>query len=211
MFAWNAWWSGSDWIVRGVLLVLLLASLLSWSIAAFKGWQLARRHRQERRLQRLLADPHVAWHTLTVAPGQPTAHLLAVGVAQSGERAPDRQTLEAWMAHAVREQRIQLENGLTVLATVGSSTPFIGLFGTVWGIMHALQGLGKQTAISLDLVAGPVAEALVATAAGLFAAIPAVVAYNLLVRRLRRLLATVEGNAVLILHKRLSPPASGVS
>lgn len=207
MFAWNIWWYGSDWIVRGVFVVLIVASLLSWSIAVFKGWQLTVAHRRERRIQRMLADRHTALSALTVAPGQPTATLLAVGLSVQGEGGADRPLLEAALAQAVREQRIHLENGLTVLATVGSSTPFIGLFGTVWGIMHALQGLGKQTAISLDLVAGPVAEALVATAAGLFAAIPAVIAYNLLVRRLRRLLATVEGNALAILHRLTSPPA----
>jgi biopolymer transport protein ExbB/TolQ len=89
--------------------------------------------------------------------------------------------------------RMKQESYLTVLATIGSSAPFIGLLGTVWGIMHALQVLVGQE-LSLETIAGPVGEALVATAAGLFAAIPALIAYNLLVRWLRSLNATTAAN-----------------
>ncbi|MEO5378913.1 MAG: MotA/TolQ/ExbB proton channel family protein [Magnetococcus sp. DMHC-6] len=103
------------------------------------------------------------------------------------------------VTHGVREKRVDLENGLTFLASIGTSAPFIGLFGTVWGIMHALEGLGHQTSLSLDLVAGPVAEALVATAAGLFAAIPAALGYNLLLRRLRHVMTLAEGNLLRLL------------
>ena len=101
----------------------------------------------------------------------------------------------------LRESRLELEGGLTPLATIGNTAPFIGLFGTVWGIMHALQGLSSAEALSMDLVAGPVAEALVATAAGLFTAIPAVVGYNLLLRQLRRVFGAAETNAVRILAR----------
>ena len=96
----------------------------------------------------------------------------------------------------VRARRLALEGGLTWLATVGNAAPFIGLLGTVWGIMHALRGLKGVAGLTMEMVAGPVAEALVATAAGLFTAIPAVMAYNLLVRLLRRVTGHLEANAL---------------
>ncbi|MEO5362110.1 MAG: MotA/TolQ/ExbB proton channel family protein, partial [Magnetococcus sp. DMHC-8] len=137
MLAWDGWWHGADWIARGVLLALVLASLLSWSIIAFKMWQLAAVHRQERQVNRQLAGRRSGAPLPTVNPDQPTAHLLAVGPHRDGLAPPDRPTLESAMAQCLREQRIHLENGLTVLATIGSATPFIGLFGTVWGIMNS--------------------------------------------------------------------------
>ena len=125
--------------------------------------------------------------------GLPSTHVIA---GLKGIGAADREA----MAHALlRESRLDLESGLTPLATIGNTAPFIGLFGTVWGIMHALQALGGAEAPSMDLVAGPVAEALVATAAGLFAAIPAVVGYNLLLRQLRRVFGAAETNALRII------------
>ncbi|MBF0335275.1 MAG: MotA/TolQ/ExbB proton channel family protein, partial [Alphaproteobacteria bacterium] len=87
-----------------------------------------------------------------------------------------------------------------LLATIGNVAPFVGLLGTVWGIVHALRALGGAEAVNMAMVAGPVAEALVATAAGLFAAIPAVVAYNHLLRRLSIVALAMEGNAQRILH-----------
>ncbi|MCW8836599.1 MAG: MotA/TolQ/ExbB proton channel family protein [Rhodospirillales bacterium] len=137
------------------------------------------------------------------------SHRLFDVVAVGGVSA-SREAMEARLGHAVRECRLELEGGLTPLATIGNSAPFIGLFGTVWGIMHALQGLGGEQALSMDMVAGPVAEALVATAAGLFTAIPAVVGYNLLLRRLRHIAGVVEGNALRILDRTVADnPARG--
>jgi biopolymer transport protein ExbB len=88
-----------------------------------------------------------------------------------------------------------LETGLTFLASVGSTAPFIGLFGTVWGIYHALIALSGSTSVVLDKVAGPVGEALIMTAAGLFVAIPAVLAYNALTRANRLVMAQLDGFA----------------
>lgn len=92
-----------------------------------------------------------------------------------------KQTLNS----AQHELRIKLESGLSALATIGSTAPFIGLFGTVWGIMHALKGISATGSASLDVVAGPIGEALIATAMGIAAAIPAVFAYNYLLNRVR--------------------------
>ncbi|HZW22457.1 MotA/TolQ/ExbB proton channel family protein [Noviherbaspirillum sp.] len=89
----------------------------------------------------------------------------------------------------------RVERGLTFLASVGSTAPFVGLFGTVWGIYHALVGLSGATQVVLDKVAGPVGEALIMTAAGLFVAIPAVLAYNAFTRANRLVLAQLDGFA----------------
>ena len=178
-----SWWSDADWIVRGVFIVLIMLSVISWTIMIYKAWQLSRTYRKERRY---------------AGQGQPYARIPSAYILNglTGTPVKDRETMTGVL---IRESRLDMEGGLTPLATIGNTAPFIGLFGTVWGIMHALQGLSGAEAISMDLVAGPVAEALVATAAGLFTAIPAVVGYNLLLRQLRRLFGTVESNAVRIL------------
>ena len=169
---WFEWWGQADWVVRGVFLLLTAMSLATWSVTFYKIAQFRRALRQEE----AAADPASApppWLDATL---------------------DDATLLRERAAQHLRERRLDLEGGLTWLATIGNAAPFIGLLGTVWGIMHALQGLSGATTLTMDVVAGPVAEALVATAAGLFTAIPAVIAYNLLVRRLRRLSGRMEGN-----------------
>lgn len=179
------WWDDADAIVRGVFIVLIALSLISWTIIVFKTWQLTSAYKGER----TFAGQGVS------RAGSPSTHV-ATGLA--GVDGSDREGLAQAL---LRESRLELESGLTALATIGNTAPFIGLLGTVWGIMHALQGLSSAEALSMDLVAGPVAEALVATAAGLFTAIPAVVGYNLLLRQLRRLFGAAETNAVRILSR----------
>ena len=180
------WWGDADWIVRGVFIVLIALSVISWTIMLYKTRQLVSVYGGERALTR----------GGTARAGLPTAHVIA---GLKGIGAVDR---EAMAQALLRESRLDLESGLTPLATIGNTAPFIGLFGTVWGIMHALQGLSGAEALSMDLVAGPVAEALVATAAGLFTAIPAVVGYNLLLRQLRRVFGAADGNMLRILAAR---------
>ena len=116
----------------------------------------------------------------------------------------DRATLEAKVGLWMRGRRVILESHLAILATTGNSAPFIGLFGTVWGIMHALQALGGSQMLSLQMVAGPVAESLVSTAAGLFAAIPAVMAYNFFVRKLRTVTYLIDKNGNAMVDALLS-------
>ena len=180
-----SWWGDADWIVRGVFIILIALSVISWTIMVYKSWQLSSIYRRERAFQGRGAPEH----------GLPSAHVV---MGLHGIPSAERETM---MGVLVRESRLDMEGGLTLLATIGNTAPFIGLFGTVWGIMHALQSLGGADALSMDMVAGPVAEALVATAAGLFTAIPAVVGYNLLLRQLRRLFGVVDGNAVRILSR----------
>ncbi|MBI5110038.1 MAG: MotA/TolQ/ExbB proton channel family protein [Rhodocyclales bacterium] len=108
-------------------------------------------------------------------------------------------SLSEGLTRSLRKQMLaaqaSLETGLTFLASVGSTAPFIGLFGTVWGIYHALIALSGSTSVVLDKVAGPVGEALIMTAAGLFVAIPAVLAYNALTRANRLVMAQLDGFA----------------
>lgn len=178
-----SWWDDADWIVRGVFILLIALSVISWTIMVYKAWQLSAVLRGERAFG---------------GRGQPKLGLPSAYVAAGlkGIEYKDRETMAEVL---LRDSRLQMESGLTMLATIGNTAPFIGLFGTVWGIMHALQGLSGAENLSMDLVAGPVAEALVATAAGLFTAIPAVVGYNLLLRQLRRLFGTVDSNTVRVL------------
>ena len=194
---WIAWWAQSDWVVRGVFILLLAMSFLSWTVIFYKAVLFHSLQVKERLMARKLANGEA---NPGIRGDPPTRRLLneARNHLENGGAA-DRAGLEARLAQAVREGRVDLEGGLTLLATIGNSAPFIGLFGTVWGIMHALQGLGGGGPLSMDMVAGPVSEALVATAAGLFVAVPAVIGYNLLLRALRRLSATIEGNALNIL------------
>lgn len=93
--------------------------------------------------------------------------------------------LERSLRQQISKERKVLEQGLSMLASIGSTSPFVGLFGTVWGIMHALQDISKAKSASLDVVAGPIGEALIATAIGIAAAIPAVLAYNFFLRQLK--------------------------
>ncbi|MBF0374261.1 MAG: MotA/TolQ/ExbB proton channel family protein [Alphaproteobacteria bacterium] len=154
-------------------MLLLAMSVAAWTVMLAKGREFALALRAERTLAGLLDSGR---HERPAAP--------------SG----------ALVMHELRERRQRLESGLPLLATIGNVAPFVGLLGTVWGIVHALRALGGAEAVNMAMVAGPVAEALVATAAGLFAAIPAVVAYNHLLRRLSIVALAMEGNAQRILH-----------
>ena len=193
--AWLMWWGDSDMIIRGVFLLLVALSLASWSMMIFKVWQFSTTTKLERLVRRKLHEGMPPRDAITsVPPDLPSAHV----VDALFNEATGGNTQE--FAHQIlREKRLELESGMTLLATIGNSAPFIGLFGTVWGIMHALQGLGAAEQISMEMIAGPVAEALIATAIGLAAAIPAVIGYNFLLRKLRRLNALIDGNLVRIL------------
>jgi biopolymer transport protein ExbB len=118
---------------------------------------------------------------------------------QQAERIGDRSTMDEFVTRALRKtilaETAHLESGLTALASIGSTSPFIGLFGTVWGIYHALLGIASGGIATLDKVSGPVGEALIMTAAGLAVAIPAVLAYNALTRANRMVIAELDGFA----------------
>lgn len=183
-------------IVSATLLVLILLSVVTWSITLFKLWK----HYQISRFDQQFN--HAFWATrewneaeqVARASKGDIARLAQIGFAelQTLQARADLKHVGAPQDILERALRQQLQNiqryherGLAELATIGSTAPFVGLFGTVWGIMHALQDIGRAGSASLDVVAGPIGEALIATAIGIATAIPAVLAYNFFLRRLK--------------------------
>jgi len=194
-------------IVAGTLLALIFLSVVTWSIALFKLW----RHVQGGKRNRAFNDAFWAahdWHEAAEVAAQgegDLARLGQVGFAevknlnaeqQDLKRMGDKhEVLERMLRQQVQNIQRYHERGLAELATIGSTAPFVGLFGTVWGIMHALQNIGKSGSASLDVVAGPIGEALIATAIGIATALPAVLAYNYFLRRLRLRITELENFA----------------
>jgi len=203
----------ADGVARVVLALMLIASVGTWYLVLTKGLHLLRmRRRSAGFLTAFWAAPnleavanrvrengsdepfsHLLHHGFTAIEQQqrrsdPTAHSLI----ESG--APDEMLSRA-LKRAIEEDKSRLEFGQTFLATVASSAPFVGLFGTVWGIYHALVAIGMSGQGTLDKVAGPVGEALIMTGIGLAVAIPAAIAYNSFARANRNTLAQLNAFA----------------
>jgi biopolymer transport protein TolQ len=173
-----------------VLAILLLFSVISWAVIFFKYRYLSKAEKQTRAFLRSLMardEKSLPAHAKSLSLS-PAANLY---LAAMGERGSEgiRRALRRQEADEVEK----LESYLGFLATTGSITPFIGLFGTVWGIMNSFRGIGLKGSASLAVVAPGIAEALIATAMGLAAAIPAVIAYNYFLGRTRRIIAEMEG------------------
>ena len=186
----EALWKTSDAVAKSVLLLLLIMSVGSWYIMVVKVLEQAKMGRQAKAAEKDF------WAAGTVEQG--TAKLEANSpyrfIADAGLEATKKHdglmghvALSDWVTmsiqRAVDRVNSNAQGGLAFLATVGSTSPFVGLFGTVWGIYHALTAIGISGQASIDKVAGPVGEALIMTAIGLAVAVPAVLAYNWLVRR----------------------------
>jgi len=191
-------------VVQGVLAVLLLFSVVSWAVIAERTGLYRRAMRQSFRLQRGLRQAARPSELRTLADANPSSPLAGLVRAAAAElraasggaghtTAPDATEMERVLRQATIFEVARLEKRLGLLATTGSVAPFIGLFGTVWGIMNAFQGIGAAGSASLATVAPGISEALIATAAGLAAAIPAVMAYNHFVARLRGFRSELEG------------------
>jgi biopolymer transport protein ExbB len=184
-------------VVSATLALLVLLSIVTWSIAMLKLW---RNFSENRRNQAFHAafwaaqDWPAAAQTAQEGQGD-LARLGQAGFSELRSLSDKQQELQHLgsprdvLERALRQQLQNIqryhERGLAELATIGSTAPFIGLFGTVWGIMHALQDISRSGSASLDTVAGPIGEALIATAIGIATALPAVLAYNFFLRRLR--------------------------
>jgi TolQ protein len=180
----------ADVVVKGVLLLLLAASVWSWAVIIDKLWRLAVASRSAQAHETRVAAAHSAPELMARSGrpegSDPAGHVLSAGWAESTEAAwpvPEtlserRERIERAMRLALNGELRRLEARLPFLATLGSAAPFIGLFGTVWGIMRSFTGIAAANSTSLAVVAPGIAEALFATAMGLAAAIPAVVAYN---------------------------------
>ena len=184
-------------IVFGTLVLLILLSIATWSIALFKLWKQWQAKKDDRAFNDSFWSVREWREAEKAAQGSQgdIARLAQAGFAELKTLSEAQQDMKHVGApHEVLERQLrqQLQNiqryherGLAELATIGSTAPFVGLFGTVWGIMHALQDIGKSGSASLDVVAGPIGEALIATAIGIATALPAVLAYNFFLRRLK--------------------------
>jgi biopolymer transport protein ExbB len=215
-----------DVVLIGVFLTLLVLSIATWAIAATKGLSLMETRRANRRFLQafwnaastqalrdaisgsrgpLAEMARDGWHAVETYPGRHDT-------SPKGE-----QRLDDHMIRMIRQsldrQQLRLQAGQTLLASVGSLAPFIGLFGTVWGIHNALIELSIMQSVSMDLVAGPLGEALVATAAGLAAAIPAVAFFNIFNRFNRLMQQDFEAFAhdlhAFLMHSDYAPGMQG--
>lgn len=180
-------------VVKGVMIILLLFSLISWTIIFFKWRHFTRAHKETQTFVKIQA--------VTPNPKDLFSHSKKFGVSPlaglfrsvySEKTYTEREELRRMLKRYSALEAAKLEQYLTFLATTGSTTPFIGLFGTVWGIMNSFKGIGAAGSASLAVVAPGIAEALIATAMGLAAAIPAVIAYNYYLSKANRLIIEME-------------------
>ena len=196
-----ALWAQGDWVSKGTLVVLALMSLGSWYILVTKLYDSLKLAAQARGARNgFFRHKSLAEAVGTLKPGSAFRFIAETGMAASDHHEGtltehiDRNTwVTMSVQRAVEEVQSRLQDGLAFLATVGSTAPFIGLFGTVWGIYHALTAIGIAGQASIDKVAGPVGEALIMTAFGLAVAVPAVLGYNWLVRRNKLTMEAVRG------------------
>jgi biopolymer transport protein ExbB len=195
----EALWKTSDVVAKTVLLMLLIMSISSWYVLIVKLFEQTKVSRQAR----LVAEQF--WSAGSVQQGcakldqnSPFRFIAEAGLeaTKKHDGLMGHVDLNDWVtmsiARAVERIQSSMQSGLSVLATVGSISPFVGLFGTVWGIYHALTAIGISGQASIDKVAGPVGEALIMTAIGLAVAVPAVLAYNWLVGRNKNAMADVR-------------------
>nr|WP_311527916.1 MotA/TolQ/ExbB proton channel family protein [uncultured Ralstonia sp.] len=219
-------WTQGDIVTRATAILLLLMSLASWIVIFTKAWDIVRLKSMAQGAEKRFwhsDDFDHAMQTLGSAKDNPF-HVLA----QTGREAAqhhrasqpqlhDVMDISDWITRslksAIDESVGQMQSGLAVLASVGSTAPFVGLFGTVWGIYHALLGIGAVGVPTIDKVAGPVGESLIMTAFGLAVAIPAVLGYNALTRGNKAVIAKLNRfahdlHAYFVTGARLRPGSS---
>ena len=200
----------ADPLGKTLLLILVAMSVASWVIIGIKGISLWLRKGRSQHFLNLFWNATsldaVAAEIRTHGANEPFSHLTAhemqaqahharYGAAKLEEAGSASDFVTRTIKKVLDEENTRLENGLSVLATVGATAPFVGLFGTVWGVYHALVAIGMSGAGTLDKVAGPVGEALIMTGLGLAVAIPAVVGYNWLTRANRVLVGKLDAFA----------------
>ena len=197
----SALWQQGDFVARGTLMILVIMSMGSWYILITKLWESFKLSSEARSAGRSFFKSASLGDGVKTLKAGTAFHFIAETGVKAGDHHEgslteniDRNT---WVTmnvqRAVDNIQSRLQDGLAVLATVGSTAPFIGLFGTVWGIYHALTAIGIAGQASIDKVAGPVGEALIMTAIGLAVAVPAVLGYNWLVRRNKVTMDAVRG------------------
>jgi biopolymer transport protein ExbB len=186
----DALWKGGDFVARGTLIILVIMSMGSWYIMITKLFEQFKLMGQARDANKTFWTAGSVQQGVSVLKNGTPFHFIAdsgVKATTHHEGLLEQIDLNSWVTmsiqRAVENVQNRLQDGLAFLATVGSTAPFVGLFGTVWGIYHALTAIGIAGQASIDKVAGPVGEALIMTAIGLAVAVPAVLGYNWLVRR----------------------------
>jgi biopolymer transport protein ExbB len=196
----EALWKGGDLVARITLGILVVMSAGSWYIIVTKVYEQSRMNRQARAADRTFwKAPSVQKGAVELREGSPYRF-----IAESGLEATTKHEgllgnvdINTWVSMSIQRAidniQSRTQDGLAFLATVGSTAPFVGLFGTVWGIYHALTAIGIAGQASIDKVAGPVGEALIMTAIGLAVAVPAVLGYNWLIRRNKAAMDRVRG------------------
>jgi biopolymer transport protein ExbB len=204
MTGFEHFWSQGDLITRGVAVLLLAMSVSAWVVIFWKGWL----------LRRVSSDMARAISAFWAAPSMTQGHaqllefdregvvgplLIAALAKPRSDTLESKGQVESQLTRRLRDALhavlAQLQFGQVLLASIGSTAPFIGLFGTVWGIYHALLSISAAGSITIERVSGPVGEALVMTAAGLAVAIPGVLAYNIFGKRVAACEAELEGFA----------------
>ena len=215
----EALWKGGDLVAKTTLAILVLMSIGSWYIIVTKIYEQYRMGIQAKDAnKRFWKAPSVRQGAEILKKSSPYRF-----IAESGIEATSKHdgllgnvSINEWITmsiqRAIENVQSRTQDGLAFLATVGSTAPFVGLFGTVWGIYHALTAIGIAGQASIDKVAGPVGEALIMTAIGLAVAVPAVLGYNWLIRRNKAAMERVRGfgadlHAVLLSTRRASAPA----
>jgi len=195
----SALWAQGDIVAKGTLLILVLMSMGSWYVIVTKLVE------QSKNMRFAQAAQEGFWTAGTVRQGADALHAESPFrfIAEKGLEGASKHTgllgsvdFNTWVTmsiqRAINNVQSRMQDGLAVLATVGSTGPFVGLFGTVWGIYNALVKIGMSGQASIDKVAGPVGESLIMTAIGLAVAVPAVLGYNWLVRRNKAVMEDVN-------------------
>ncbi|SJM92787.1 MotA/TolQ/ExbB proton channel family protein [Crenothrix polyspora] len=205
-------------IIDGTLYALLVFSVVTWTLVVFKSWQFWKNSAWNSRFN------EVFWNTASLTEASalpensfrgPQARIARQGLTWLAERrnssgkqlkfhGSPSELLEQSMLVQMQKEEHLMESGLTMLASISSTAPFVGLFGTVLGIMHAMHQITASGSTSLDVVAGPIGDALIATAVGIAVAVPAVLAYNFFVRRAKLHRVGLENFLVSFMHAALS-------
>lgn len=194
----------ADWVVKAVMIGLVLASIITWAVLVGKHLELLRLRNTAEALHNTLS----AASSLADLPADARSHMLVAEahaeITQSAAALGDGEGLKERLVSRFdrfeAKQARQLTRGVTILATIGATAPFVGLFGTVWGIMNAFIGIAEMQTTNLAVVAPGIAEALLATALGLVAAIPAVVIYNHFARAIAAHRAVIADSSAALLR-----------
>jgi biopolymer transport protein ExbB len=201
-FGLQAMWAAGDWVAKGTLIIMVIMSLVTWYVLIMKLIDQRKLMASAQLVSQKFWSAGSLREAMDKLPKDDTYRSIAEDGVRAqqhleGRAAGDRVGLHEWVTMSLQRSidgiNHNLSGGMAILATIGSTAPFIGLFGTVWGIYHALVAIGVSGQASIDKVAGPVGEALIMTAIGLAVAVPAVMAYNWLGRRNKSILAELNG------------------